>query len=128
MDEQGIALLKKYADQGDDTAQNALAECYYFGEGVEENYSLAIELWEKAAAQGNEEAQEYLDKINMNKMFVKALNLDKEERYIMGIKIDVSTIKGMDEYEKALIYWSNQDNKWVIFKASTNIRRTELHT
>ena len=49
------------AKQGYAPAQFQLGECYYRGEGVDEDEETAIEWWEKAAEQGDEDAQRMLE-------------------------------------------------------------------
>ena len=50
------ALVKK-AQSGDAKAQNSLGECYYFGNGVSQDYNQAVYWYFKAAKQGNAVAQ-----------------------------------------------------------------------
>lgn len=52
-------LLKK-AESGDSTAQRHLGSCYYRGLGIKKDITKAIELWEKAALQGDIKAQSNL--------------------------------------------------------------------
>ena len=52
-------LLKK-AESGDSTAQRHLGSCYYRGLGIKKDNTKAIELWEKAALQGDIKAQSNL--------------------------------------------------------------------
>jgi TPR repeat protein len=49
--------LRKSAEAGDASAQNALGLLYYEGKGVPQNYGLAKEWFEKAAKQGRARAQ-----------------------------------------------------------------------
>jgi TPR repeat protein len=49
--------LRKSAEAGDASAQNALGLLYYEGKGVPKNYGLAKEWFEKAAKQGRAGAQ-----------------------------------------------------------------------
>lgn len=53
-------LIKK-AEQGDIEAQDELGYMYEHGEGVEQDYAKAIQWYEKAAAQGCQEAIEALE-------------------------------------------------------------------
>ncbi len=64
-------LLKK-AESGDSTAQRNLGSCYYFGLGTEKDVSKAIELLEKAAAQGDIKAQSKL-----GSLYLKEQKYDK---------------------------------------------------
>ena len=52
--------LMHAAEQGDAEAQFQLAECYFFGDGIEEDEEEARKWYQKAADQGNEEAIERL--------------------------------------------------------------------
>ena len=47
-----IEAIKKMAAQGDAKAQTNLAECYFYGRGVEQNYRNAVLWFENAAEQG----------------------------------------------------------------------------
>ena len=58
--EKKLAGLAKRAEQGDASAQSALGQMYYKGEGVPEDTAKAIEWFEKAAAQGHADAQSQL--------------------------------------------------------------------
>ena len=49
--------LLKYAQKGNPDAQCDLGICYYFGFGIEQNYSEAVHWYRKAAEQGNASAQ-----------------------------------------------------------------------
>ena len=50
------AILEPLAAQGDDCAQTKLGYLYMQGRGVPANKDKALQLWEAAAAQGNQEA------------------------------------------------------------------------
>ncbi|MFI3290237.1 MAG: DUF4328 domain-containing protein, partial [Opitutales bacterium] len=50
-------LYKKSADQGNAVGQCSVANLYYTGEGVKQDYNKAFEYFEKAADQGNAEGQ-----------------------------------------------------------------------
>jgi quercetin dioxygenase-like cupin family protein len=50
-------LLDECALTGDDAAQYALGNLYYFGQGVEQDYYTAAQWFQKAANQGNADAQ-----------------------------------------------------------------------
>ena len=45
-------ILRK-AEQGDAEAQNSIGDCYYFGNGVQQDYKQAVYWFRKAAEQGN---------------------------------------------------------------------------
>jgi uncharacterized protein len=52
-----IANFRPLADRGDADAQYAMAQAYFLGRGVPQNTNLAEQWYERAARQGNEEAQ-----------------------------------------------------------------------
>ena len=54
------AELVKYAKNGNPDAQLGLGNCYYYGEGVEQNYAEAVRWYRKAAEQGYADAQHNL--------------------------------------------------------------------
>ena len=58
---EGEELLKELADSGDSLAQYALGVYYEEGTELTRNLERAIELYRKAAAQGNEEAKKALE-------------------------------------------------------------------
>ena len=49
--------LLQRAEAGDAAAQVALGDCYYEGNGVEQNYTIAAQWYLKAAEQGSMEGQ-----------------------------------------------------------------------
>ena len=53
----GMKALLKKAEAGDPVYQDSLATCYFYGNGVEKDYSLAVYWFKKAAEQGYAEAQ-----------------------------------------------------------------------
>ena len=52
--------FRKAAEQGDAKAQHNLGICYYFGRGVEQDYTQAVQWWSKAAEQGLADAHNNL--------------------------------------------------------------------
>lgn len=52
-----VEWYTKAAEYGNEYAQNALGDCYYFGRGVEQNYEKAVEWYTEAAEQDNADAQ-----------------------------------------------------------------------
>lgn len=52
-----LQILQRQAAKGDARVQNNLAELYYTGKGVPQDYEKARYLWEQAAGQGVAEAQ-----------------------------------------------------------------------
>ena len=44
-----VVFYKKSADDGNVSAQYALANCYYYGQGVDRNVNTAVEMWLKCA-------------------------------------------------------------------------------
>ena len=63
---QGVEWLHMIAERGYADAQSKLGICYLEGFGVKKDKAKAIELFLKAAKQGDEEAQKELDKIYIN--------------------------------------------------------------
>ena len=59
----GITVPEPVPSQGDAEWQNKQGEKCYYGRGVEQDYSKAVEWWRKAAAQGNEKAKENLRRL-----------------------------------------------------------------
>nr|WP_034909049.1 SEL1-like repeat protein [[Eubacterium] cellulosolvens] len=55
-----VEMEQKAADQGDAQAQINLGCCYTAGRGVTQSYEKAVEWFQKAAEQGNENAKEIL--------------------------------------------------------------------
>lgn len=55
-----VALLRKAADLGIVEAQRGLGLCYYYGNGVEQNYVKAIYWYKKVAKQGHDDAYSIL--------------------------------------------------------------------
>lgn len=60
----------RLAREGDASAQEAMAERYYFGNGVQKDGQQAVEWYSKAAAQGNAAAQFYMGAIHYNGEYV----------------------------------------------------------
>lgn len=52
-----VEWYTKAAEYGNEYAQNALGDCYYFGRGVEQNYEKAVEWYTEVAEQGYSDAQ-----------------------------------------------------------------------
>ena len=126
-------MFRKAAQQGFDKAQYKLGVCYYYGDGVEQNYEKAVEWYMKSANQGNSNAQNDLGycygkgygvEQNMEKeveWYTKAANqghltaqcnLGKCYRYGDGVKQD---------YEKA-ITWLEKSAKQGNESASNELR------
>ena len=74
------ALLKK-ANNGSVSAQIELAECYLYGNGVDESESEAIKWYELAAGKGNIDAM-----VACGDLYCNEWNLDLEPDYVKGIK------------------------------------------
>lgn len=55
--EEGVAYLEEAAQQGFDMAQYELGNCYLKGEGVPQNDEMAMQWYQQAAENGNEDAQ-----------------------------------------------------------------------
>jgi TPR repeat protein len=92
-----INSLRDNAQKGDALAQKLLGDCYFFGHGVNENYSEAAEWTRKAAQQGNAYAQFDLavmldsgngvdsDSVEANKWYKKAANQGlADAQFVMG--------------------------------------------
>lgn len=58
----GIECFRQLAEEGFPTAQCILGMKYFFGDGVEENRSIAVKWLKKAAAQGHDEAIKLLNR------------------------------------------------------------------
>jgi molecular chaperone DnaK len=58
--DKAVPLLKEAADKGHAGAQYELADCYYNGKGVTQDYAKAAEWYKKAADQGNADARNTL--------------------------------------------------------------------
>ena len=77
-----LALLEKYADQGNGDAQGYLGDVYWHGYGVEENDTKAVQLFRLAIAQGHIGSQynlgkAYLRGIGVEQNLTKAMQLLK---------------------------------------------------
>ena len=59
-DLENVFRVYELAKQGDAKAQDTLGDCYYNGEGVEQDYMEAVKWYRKAADQGNSDAQAML--------------------------------------------------------------------
>jgi len=59
--------VKRKAESGNVRDQLGLARRYYNGDGVTKDNAKAAEWWQKAAAQGNETAQESLKPLPANR-------------------------------------------------------------
>ena len=55
-----LELCMEKANGGDDVSQYILGRCYYYGEGVEQDFNQAVLWWTKAANQGNADAMNLL--------------------------------------------------------------------
>ncbi|MGI9412723.1 MAG: tetratricopeptide repeat protein [Hyphomicrobiales bacterium] len=67
-------MLSAKAEQGDARAQNALANLYYLGLGVEQSHTLASRWYLKAALQANSDAQ-----INVARQYRLGHGLPRDE-------------------------------------------------
>lgn len=63
-DERAFELLNIAAQNGDSDAMWMMGACFYLGQGVEKNASLARYWCEKSASQGNRKGEEYLNEMN----------------------------------------------------------------
>lgn len=64
--QEGISFLTKAAEEDYANAQYELANCYLVGKGVEANEELAMQLFEQAADNGNEDAQKVTGRRSRN--------------------------------------------------------------
>ena len=55
--EERVKRVRRWVERGKAWAQSSLGEMYYQGDGVDQSYQRARELWELAAKQGNADAQ-----------------------------------------------------------------------
>ena len=71
MMKKAISWSTKAAEHGNVVAQYNLGVCYYYGEGVNQDYSKAYALFTKAAEQGYAEAQDALSRLgHINKIII----------------------------------------------------------
>ncbi len=82
MQEIELNELIKNAQSGDSEAQYKLGECYYYGNGVEQDYQKAVEWYEKSAKQGYAKAQNNLG-FCYGKGYGVEKNLEKEVEWYM---------------------------------------------
>lgn len=66
-EELSLSEIKKYAAEGDATAQNNLGVMYYNGEGVDQDYQQAFNWYKKAADQDFAEAQYNLSQLYLDR-------------------------------------------------------------
>ena len=62
-EQRAVQLWKQSAEQGNADAQFCLGECYEQGEGVKADASLARHYYNLAAAQGDRESQQALNRL-----------------------------------------------------------------
>ena len=74
--------LIKNAQSGDSEAQYRLGDCYYYGDGVEQDYKKAVEWYEKSAEQGCAKAQNVLG-FCYGKGYGVEKNLEKEVEWFI---------------------------------------------
>ena len=73
-----VVFYKKSADDGNVSAQYALANCYYYGQGVDRNVNTAVEMWLKCAEKGHSDAQNRVGPLKVHPLlrhFVKSRQL-----------------------------------------------------
>ena len=75
-----VELYSKAAEQGHPEAQFSLANCYYYGNGVEEDIIEAVRWYRKAAENGDKDAQYSLGYCYFNGEGVRA-NMDEAVRW-----------------------------------------------
>lgn len=77
-----FAYQKKMAEYGNAEAQNKLGEMYEEGHGTAQNFDLAREWYEKAAAQGYAQANERIKRLEQRKQRALATAKAAEERRV----------------------------------------------
>ena len=122
-----INELKKKANQGKKEAQNNLGMCYANGEGVEQNYELAVYWFKKSAEQGAATPKYnlgvcYYGGKGVEQSYKKAVDLfekaanqgNVDAQYMLGVcyysgkGVEQSYKKAVDLFEKA----ANQGNEY----------------
>lgn len=73
--EKGVELLRRAAEQGNADAQYNLGDCYYYGEGVAQDYAQAVYWYRQAAEQGNAWAQ-----YNLGVCYAEGLGVDRDSK------------------------------------------------
>lgn len=61
----GVEMMQRLAENGYANAQSSLGCCYLFGNGVFQDKGMAAEWFQKAAEQGNEDAQTRLRQLGI---------------------------------------------------------------
>jgi len=92
--------LQKAAEQGDVAAQFGLGLWYFSGQGGLKDYAKAIEWFSKAAAQGHEEAKNYLTKVEECKESEERERKERIQNELRPLKkqitfINVSVLVGL---------------------------------
>jgi hypothetical protein len=64
-----------YAQAGDARRQNEMGKMCYYGDGMPQDYEAAVEWWQKAAEQGNYEAQ-----LSLVNAYRKGTGVEKNQR------------------------------------------------
>ena len=108
--------LKEEAERGDPSAQKRVGDCYFFGNGVEEDKSEAVAWYKKSANQKNAEAQlclgnwylygngVELDKSEATKWFRKAAKQGlPEAQYKFALRY--ANGDGVDEDQSEAVKW-----------------------
>ena len=95
----GFALLRKVAEQGDVKAQLELGNCYYNGNGVNKDEAEAEKWWRKAAEQGNKDAVEQFRKLAEQGNVAAQYNLGK--CYYNGNGANKDEVEAAKWYRKA---------------------------
>ena len=106
--EKSFVELKKRADSGDADVKETLGRLYFFGLGVPQDYELARQWYEKAAAQGNAMAQFHLGLLYYN---------------AQGVPKNVA--KAMEWWQKAAAQGlaAAQNNLGVLYRDGEGVRR-----
>ena len=118
--EEAVKWYRKAAEQGFDSAQHSLGNCYYFGHGVDKDYVKAVKWYRKAAEQGCEFGQNSLgdcyyygrgvdeDNVEAVKWYRKAAEqgfslaqFSLGKCYYFGYGVDEDNVEAVKWYRKA---------------------------
>ena len=108
-----VMLLQKAAEEGSFDAMYDLSDCYYDGDGVEKNMSLAVKWLTKAAESGMVKAQAALggvyfqgeEGLDQNYALAEKYLLKAAERDFSKAQIALAYLyAAMEDYEKTLVW------------------------
>lgn len=101
--DEGTRLLCEAADAGDSDGQLNCGLAYRAGRGVEQDDTVALSYWERAAEQGNILAMNVLGQTS-----ISAGNMEQAANYLKQ-SADLGNAGGMYEYAKLLMIGSSPD-------------------